>query len=983
MSPQEENDNDKYHVDVVECEYDPSGIHGISSSSSRIDVSKQAYPSTSVRKVEFKESVNPEPFLMPLPQAEGDTTLNMPVEATPENKPEEVIPEDRPCTASMLTQTLGFLDDICKMPRANEEPKNPLPPPPPHWGEVPWQEEETSIFPSSVQSTEYSRSLFTESDGTSNVFQSVDDVTIPPDSFPDDEGDDHENYEVVLDSTLLGSPPPSPKRNFFSSVPKEEPRKKKKKRSLLKRLFTVRKKKPREVLSVGEDQGQHDIDESYLQEEDEQEDFVEESQGDEPQAMQVESSEGEEHNFDPPELAEDSSTQAVFTQEPPIPQKEEYRYTGMSDPSIPKNPHAIGHSRSAPPAFRSRSPVDDVFAKLGSLFSSLDPLGQMMVEEEKKDDDPTNNDVGPEDESEDHATKPVVPEEEIDVEPNKDIVVEPIPTEDTTTKADKKSRPLLGGFAKKIRSFTSRDEKKDSEGDLEQNHDQKIHKKKRLWKSTLDPNTGRTYWYNRVTRVSTFDPPPEALEEAAEIEAQAQQQTEIEHRVVTPEKTEKVELAEKEPPKPKKKPRSLWKAVVDKNSGRTYYYHRKTRETTWHMPEELKRLEEETKEEPLKQPDPPAKEDPPAVILAEVSAESQADLVKNIQLGGGSSFEEMEEKEAQADKRKEVQRLLNSLTPPDPRDINDLMKEYAGREDVLLKQLRDQVESQPFDEPFVEITAIPNSSPTRLSSRTTTFMSKASATTKSSTITDKTERIRNTMVKSKFEPINETQSISTSISSHKGDDNVLHVSLPSIGRVVPRERELKVEELSRSRVAAETFDMAGRVVRRHRSNPDDDENLNNYYEDNEGDMYCGDSVSALSENDTDFAHRKENFEQARRRALDDAIEREDWDLAAALSEGIRYANTTGDYARAHSSWNQSELDKFIAQNDWGAVKSYIARMRNNAKKEGHSVVPSAGVDKRVGSRSQLQHKLFVSDTSWTSDSYDSEEEEESFDSEFS
>ena len=141
-----------------------------------------------------------------------------------------------------------------------------------------------------------------------------------------------------------------------------------------------------------------------------------------------------------------------------------------------------------------------------------------------------------------------------------------------------------------------------------------------------------------------------------------------------------------------------------------------------------------------------------------------------------------------------------------------------------------------------------------------------------------------------------------------------------------------------------------------------------YYGDNEVDTYGTDSVSALSDHDTDFLHRKENFEAARRRALDDAIEREDWDLAAALSEGMRAANMPGGYERAHTSWNQSELDKFIANNDWSAVKNYIARMREKSQ---------TSANKSVGARSQLQHKELMSESSWTSDSQSSYESDDS------
>jgi hypothetical protein len=41
-----------------------------------------------------------------------------------------------------------------------------------------------------------------------------------------------------------------------------------------------------------------------------------------------------------------------------------------------------------------------------------------------------------------------------------------------------------------------------------------------------------------------------------------------------------------------RKPKPLWKAVVDPNLGKPYYYHRKTYKTSWTKPEELKNVKE-------------------------------------------------------------------------------------------------------------------------------------------------------------------------------------------------------------------------------------------------------------------------------------------------------------------------------------------------------------------------------------------------------
>jgi hypothetical protein len=517
---------------------------------------------------------------------------------------------------------------------------------------------------------------------------------------------------------------------------------------------------------------------------------------------------------------------------------------------------------------------------------------------------------------------------------------------------------------------------------------------------------------------------------------------------------------------PLRKPKAVWKAVEDEDSGKIYYYHRKTRETTWKKPNEYQQYEldlQKWKEAQASLEKPPSvagkthgtadkaagkesasrenmlddrpssprvaswpssapkshaddKKDATEIrrIVTPPAQTSAPDRDARVSVEAPAAQPKVADSVAVADqkdkntweRRKEVDRLLSSMPPDDSRKSADqLMKEYAGREDLLVKELRAKVESQPMEEarPFDEPVnmeqrkrSAPPRSPHRFGQRTMTYISKASATTRSSALTDRTEKIKNTG-KGKLSPsvrINETLSSATSISSHNEDDKYLSSMAASPTRrvpsrvPVPRERQLMVEELTDSRISAESYEgnggKRGRIVRGRAREPVrthldtvyDGDNDDNTDDDNtaslyDNDTYGTDSVSALSENDTDFVHRKDNFEQARRRALDDAIEREDWDLAAALSEGMRAANMPGGYERAHSSWNQSELDKFIANNDWSAVKSYIARMREKSQ---------TSANKSIGAKSQLQHKELMSESSWTSDSqssyesYDSESE---------
>lgn len=553
------------------------------------------------------------------------------------------------------------------------------------------------------------------------------------------------------------------------------------------------------------------------------------------------------------------------------------------------------------------------------------------------------------------------------------------------------------------------------------------------------------------------------------------------------EEPSQVVAADPKPTPLTEKPKATWKALPDPNTGKTYYYHRKTRETTWAKPDEYTKYEHDLQAwkawkasvvdtaqpniaRSMPDADPPqesvkqeestsisqtlqrmaswprsAEKDDAEVEKLPDSSKIQRSTTprtkpsgiddvdsKHDEAAGGkktpaSGVEDRKEAPVNLEKKKEIEQLFKML-PGENTSAEQLMKEYSGREDVLLDQLRAKVESRPFDEPDEEdrrtptrsTRATPPRSPHRFGNRTMTFVSKASANTRSSALTDRTEKVKNTG-KGKFltTPVAETLSTATSLSSrHEDDLRLMEKNSPKRipSRVpVPRERQLMVEELTDSRISAETYDGNGKVrgrimrgkLREHVATLDDtiydgdnDTELDNVTSAYETDTYGTDSVSALSETDTDFLNRKDNFDQARRRALDDAIEREDWDLAAALSEGMRAANMPGGYEKAHSSWNQSELDKFIANNDWTAVKSYIARMREASKKSqrpSNDVIPaptsvrkggqpvhmgrmSSSTSKNLGARSQLQHKELLSESSWTSDSqssyesYDSESE---------
>jgi hypothetical protein len=481
------------------------------------------------------------------------------------------------------------------------------------------------------------------------------------------------------------------------------------------------------------------------------------------------------------------------------------------------------------------------------------------------------------------------------------------------------------------------------------------------------------------------------------------------------------------------KPKLIWKSVKDPNSGRTYYYHRKTRETTWTKPGAFRRYELEykmwkeatvgastTNKTVLKKTkeERGSKEEEKASIRSS----SWPKAVSNDAEKTGKSNATDILRTSTSPQEKNTMQLQMSDSPMKESKRKDLVDESNNRENASEKETgktklpfdesKSFDESTPFDEPLAEaeednepgLLFLPPRSPARLG-RNMTYTSRASAR---SALTDRTEKVRNTG-RGKFSsinPIDENVSTATSISSFHdterlGRGGVTAYRVPS--RVpVHRERQLMVEELTDARLSAESYEgnageRRGRIVRgrvrevepapevSYDGDNDTAEDFGASTFDNE--THGTDSVSALSENDTDFLSRKDNFDQARRLALDAAIEIEDWDLAAALSDGMRAVNLPGGYEKAHNSWNQSELDKFIANNDWNAVKSYIARMREQNKKEqetepSEKKVPASPTSKRLGSRSQIQHGDVMSESSWSgSDSQSSYDDEETFDSE--
>ncbi|CAB9499139.1 expressed unknown protein [Seminavis robusta] len=473
----------------------------------------------------------------------------------------------------------------------------------------------------------------------------------------------------------------------------------------------------------------------------------------------------------------------------------------------------------------------------------------------------------------------------------------------------------------------------------------------------------------------------------------------------------------------KKAPKLTWKAATDAQ-GRTYYYHRESRATSWVKPKEFDAQVAAIKK---------YKEDMEA-LKKESETQQVIDGYKSVE-----AIQNKLRKKTQRDfdpevwqTKQEILDIVKTMPLPQGTNIERLLVQYDGREEQLLANLRDLVESKPFDEPFqapstpsktksepskpqapladhpTVIESNPlnishassisvNSSSNNLNAvdvqhRIRTAVSSSTRISEKTSITEKTEKVRNTSEHQGqgIAPIREGAqggTVSTgSISSASGGMPLRSESLgfPPSGRVpskipaVPRSRELKVEEFGNNRIAKETFNgdgvvpnaigstaaggsairsespvakggpppadmqkgtpkvVAEQLVAMSSLDDDDDDSYNGDYEetvDERGTDTASekntDSISALSEADVDYQAQKENFERARRRALDVAVEREDWDLAAALSEGMKQVKESLYGKPQQREWTQTELDRFISENDWDAVSKYIAHMRDN------------------------------------------------------
>jgi len=402
-----------------------------------------------------------------------------------------------------------------------------------------------------------------------------------------------------------------------------------------------------------------------------------------------------------------------------------------------------------------------------------------------------------------------------------------------------------------------------------------------------------------------------------------------------------------------KQQKPLWKEVQDPNTGRSYFYHRKTRQTTWTRPKEMDMPPDEQDIEPrvveggLDQGQTLGRSRSPQTRLRELR---ERDIRGRSKDSTPRKNESQHDKEVR-EKKEEINRLLQAMAPPDGASVEELLAQYEGREDELLAYARKLKDSRPFDEPLGDegeeeedgdVVGDLNASHVS-DSRNMSIMSRtrSGVTSKQS---ETTQQMANTRSRNKSRKFDDTTAGGTTLSSHGLEAGPV-ARVPSKIPVRVRSRELMVEDVSSDR-KSETYTKDvrrgvpagyGMSAIRHRpfTTPSYRAEAPPIVEENEndGDSSHGlnDSVSALSMNEMEFAQPAvEGMDDARRRALNDAIQREDWEMAEAISEGMKtLKRKTGSKPRTEpQEWKQSELDKFISENDWDAVSDYIANLRS-------------------------------------------------------
>uniref|UniRef100_A0A7S3P7I5 WW domain-containing protein n=1 Tax=Amphora coffeiformis TaxID=265554 RepID=A0A7S3P7I5_9STRA len=138
----------------------------------------------------------------------------------------------------------------------------------------------------------------------------------------------------------------------------------------------------------------------------------------------------------------------------------------------------------------------------------------------------------------------------------------------------------------------------------------------------------------------------------------------------------------------------LWREVSDPKTGRPYYYHRITREVTWKKPQEMTEYEESRKGT--------EKGNDRRLVSVLSDGDLAAAAARDEKSRSEAAMRKKNARDFDPDiwaVKEQIVKLLQTMEPPDGSSVEEVLKQYEGREELLLQQLRNMKEARPFDEP--------------------------------------------------------------------------------------------------------------------------------------------------------------------------------------------------------------------------------------------------------------------------------------------